>query len=321
MKIDQGYVANGTGWELAVRRTLEAPAPAQPRPVLLVPGYGMNSFIFGFHPRGRSLEAHLAYRGFEVWSADLRAQGRSRWVSSQPRPTQHGLEDLALTDLPAVLGEVLRRTQTGATTVDVIGCSLGATLMFAQAAIGRDTRMGALVSFGGPLRWERVHPALRVAFASPWLAGVLPFHGTRKLAATALPLLARVPWALSPYLNVGVTDFSRANEMIETVEDPIPTINREIAVWIHAKDLTLRGVNLTAALRALTNPLLCVVASADGIVPRETVLSAREAMGSSVRDVLTVGDDKTAIAHADLFLCHDAVERVFDPLADWLAAR
>ncbi len=316
MKIDRWHVTNHDGWDLALRRTTWEPSPAGRRPLLIVPGYGMNSFIFGFHPRGKSLEGYLAWRGFEVWAVDLRGQGQSR--RKGPRKP-YGLEDLALVDLAAAVGAVLERTATGASRVDVIGCSLGATLMFAQAAVGRDRRMASLVSLGGPLRWEKIHPALRWAFSSPALAGALPFRGTRALAGVALPLLVRLPKLLSVYMNTSVTDTSRAAEMVQTVEDPIPRINGEIAVWMKSRDLTVRGENLTTAMGSLRNPLLCVVASADGIVPPETVLSAREAIGSDQRDVLTVGDRDTPIAHADLFLCNEAERLVFEPLAQWLA--
>ena len=54
-------------------------------PVVILPGYGMNSFIFGFHPRGLSLEAYLASRGIEVWSVDLRGQGRARSTGGDDR--------------------------------------------------------------------------------------------------------------------------------------------------------------------------------------------------------------------------------------------
>lgn len=52
-------------------------AKAAARPVLIVPGYGMNSYIFGYHPRGDSMVKCLAARGLEVWTVDLRGQGRS----------------------------------------------------------------------------------------------------------------------------------------------------------------------------------------------------------------------------------------------------
>jgi hypothetical protein len=76
------FVDNGDGWQLSLFQTWD-PARLAPgrNPVLIVPGYGMNSFIFSFHPRGLSLEGYLADAGFEVWRADLRGQAhRARWA-------------------------------------------------------------------------------------------------------------------------------------------------------------------------------------------------------------------------------------------------
>jgi fermentation-respiration switch protein FrsA (DUF1100 family) len=107
--------------------------------------------------------------------------------------------------------------------------------------------------------------------------------------------------------------------MVQTVEDPIPRINREISEWIAARDLVLAGRNVTAGVAGLSNPLLCVVARDDGIVPPETARSGFYASTARVREVLEVGGRGTPIAHADLFLSHDAHDTVFDPLARWLA--
>ncbi len=129
MTIDYFAVDNGAGWRLSLRRTVcerpDAHATVRPRrPLLLIPGYGMNTFILGFHPRGRSVEAHLAWRGAEVWSVDLRGQGRSRVRDPREREP-FGLAEMALEDAGAALDEVLRRTETGATAVDLLGVSLG----------------------------------------------------------------------------------------------------------------------------------------------------------------------------------------------------
>ncbi|MFO0624274.1 MAG: alpha/beta fold hydrolase [Polyangiales bacterium] len=321
--VSRHEVPNGEGWMLSLRRTVGAEVAhgaggAPRRPVLIVPGYGMNSFIFGFHPTGRSLEAHLAWRGFEVWSVDLRAQGRSRPLDGAG-DRRFGLAHLGLVDVPAALDFVRAHTTTGAAQVDVIGASLGASIMFITAGVRGAADLGALVSFGGPLRWERVHPALSLAFASPALVGRVPFRGTRALARVALPLLTRVPALLSVYLNTSVTDMSRADEMVETVEDPIPQVNEEIARWIKSRDLFVRGVNVTEAAAALPNPLLSVVALNDGIVPPETARSAHARSRAAERSLLEVGSPGRPMAHADLFISRYAEAEVFEPLAAWLA--
>lgn len=309
----------GDGWALSLRHTVSrTPDPfarvGPARPVLIVPGYGMNSHIFGVHPRGRSLEAQLAWRGLDVWSVDLRAQGRSRQVGTVA--PSFGLAELSLVDVGVALDAV--RAHTGSAQVDVIGASLGATLMLGHAAVNRDPHLGALVSFGGPLRWDEAHPALSLVSRVPGLVGRVPFRGTRALARLALPVLAKVPSVLGVYLNPAITDLTHVDELVATVEDPVPQVNREIAAWIRDRDLTLRGVNVTQGVGALANPLLCVVAMGDGIVPPETARSAYRASRASRRELLEVGDARTRIAHADLFISNGVQETVFDPVARWL---
>lgn len=320
LSIEHHTVDNGDGWQLSLRRTVcESPAlldtGAPRRPVLIVPGYGMNSFIFGFHPTGRSLEGHLAWRGFEVWSVDLRGQGKS---TASGRPASYGLRDLALTDVTAALRHV--RGQTGSRMVDIVGCSLGTALMYIHATMSGDDALGSLVSLGGPLRWDDVHPLVSVAFASPRLAGAIPFRGTRPMVRALLPALSRLPKLLSIYMNTRVTDPAVIDQMVQTVEDPIPRINREIAEWIGTRDLMVGDTNVSQSARALHNPMLCVVALQDGIVPPATARAAYHLHGGANRALLEVGDAASPKAHADLFLAADAESVVFEPIARWLGA-
>lgn len=318
VRIEHFWAPNGDGWILSLRRTYDDDALDKTRaPLLIIPGYGMNSFIFGFHPRGTSMEGYLAGRGFEVWSVDLRAQGRSRRDGGS---SKYRLDDLVLKDLFTGVHGVLEHTASSAQTVDAIGCSLGATMMFAYAVCVLDNHLGKMVSMGGPLRWVSMNPILRAAFSSPALVGKLPIIGTRRLASLALPLLSRAPWLLSIYLHPGIVDMTQAAQLIRTVENPNRHVNKDIAQWIKHRDLLIDGKNVCEGLRSVTNPLLTVLASADGIVPRETAMWPHLNIGAERRDLLEVGSYAVPIAHADMFVSDHAPELVFKPLADWLAA-
>ncbi len=309
------------GWALDVRRYgATSGTGRQRRPVLLVPGYCMNTTPLGYHPSGASLIEFLVGRGFEVWTSNLRGQGESR---SEGGTRNAGFRELVLGDLASAIRCVREHTQTCAERVDVVGCSLGGTYTFAYLAHHPESHgVGSVVGIGSPLRWDGAHRLMRLAFSSPGLASRLRVTGTRRMASLVLPwAAARAPQLLSMYMNADIVDLSRTDELLETVEDPIPKLNGQIARWVQHGDLVVAGVNVTSALSRIDRPLLSIVANRDGIVPLRAATSANNAFGSSVRSVLTVGDERTWFAHADLFISRLAQERVFVPLADWLTAQ
>jgi pimeloyl-ACP methyl ester carboxylesterase len=318
LDVQRFLAPNHDGWRLGLKRTV-VPGALNPerRPLLIVPGFGMNAFIFGYHPRGRSMERCLAEAGFEVWAANLRNQGES---VSEGGSTRYGLRELGLVDVGAAIDFVLANTGTRAKTVDAIGCSLGATLVFIQAALAPAPRIGTLVSMGGALRWDEVHPLIRAVLRSPTLVGLIPFAGTRKLAEATLPLFKHVPWLLSIYLNPKVVDLSKSRDLAKTVEDPNRHLNRELAIWVNQRDAIIDGHNLTEEFaRRVRCPLLSVVALGDGIVPQRSAMSAHVHGRMSVKDVLEVGTEDVHIAHADLFVSDYAEKWLFRPMGDWLA--
>ncbi len=317
MKTVEHLIPNGAGWLLALTQSYDPDLLVTPRrPVLIVPGYGMNSFIFSFHPRGTSLESFLVAQGFEVWRVDLRGSGNS---IRQRGSDSFSLEDLALVDLKIAIDAALERTRTTATRVDVIGASLGGSLVFIHAALHEAHRLGTIVAMGSPVRWVRIHPLVRAMFLSPMLIGLVRLKGTRRTAELALPLVARyTPWLLRVYMNPAASDVGAARQMVKTVEDPNRFINRQIARWMRDRDLVVEGVNVSEQLARLQMPLLCLAANGDGIVPLQTARFAYEQIGSPEKGLLVVGTDQLALAHADLFVSNEALELVFRPIADWL---
>ncbi len=314
------FVDNHAGWQLCLHSFADPERlDSSRRPVVLVPGFAMNSFALRYRPGGASLASFLAGRGFEVWCAELRAQGDSRPTGKVNRGII-GLNDLGVHDLGVAIEAILERTATRGTSVDGVGASLGATYLFMQAAWGQAHRLARLVNIGGPLRWVSVHPLLRLLSQAPPLWRLVGFRGTRDFARHALPLAARVPGFLHVYLHPAICDLSEPASLVQTVDDPVPRINLEIARWIRHGDLVLQGRNLTQDSAKLRLPLLTVVANADGIVPEATVCSAHNAMTSAPRQLVYAGDHRTPMAHADLFVSRPAEEQVFIPLAAWLAS-
>ncbi|MBW2524871.1 MAG: alpha/beta fold hydrolase [Deltaproteobacteria bacterium] len=316
--VREQYVPTADGWNLHLKRTI-SPLHFDPttQPLLIVPGYGMNSFIFGYHPKGTSMERCLAEGGYEVWSLNLRSMGHARPL--RKRPGAVTLRAYSEVDVPAAIERVLERTQTTGGEVVTIGCSLGGTILYGYLALRpRDHGVSRVIAMGAPLRWIDTHALLRVLFASPRVAGTLRLSGTRRFARVVAPVLQQVPSLLSMYMNSASIDMAHLPEMTDTVEDPKPRINREISLWLRSGDLSYGDVNITEAVGRVDLPLLVVLSNRDGIVPETTALSVVDAWGGQDVEVLEVGDDEGWYAHANLFVADDAPERVFEPIIAWL---
>ncbi len=320
VSVTQHFAPNNDGWLLHLKQVVDPDHLARShRPIVIVPGYGMNSFIFGYHPRGTSMESELARAGFEVWSITLRNQGDSR--PNQERAPEPSIRAFADIDLTAAIEAVLSKTVTERAEVHLIGASLGGTLAYAHLALRPDHRVASLVTIGSPLRWDSIHPLLKIPFRSPRVVGLVRVSGVRRLARAVFPLLLKAPRLLSVYVNADNVDPQTTDELVRTIDDPHPRLNQDIARWFRTRDLILRGVNVTQALRTVDVPLLVVLANRDGIVPPESALSVLDAWGSTDLEILNVGDERKWFAHADLFIAPGAPKMVFEPIARFFAAR
>ena len=310
------YVDNGFGWKLALRRySVKSKLNRSLNPVAILPGYGMNSFIFTYHPDGPSMADTFAKQGFEFWTIDLRAQGDSVCCGGSKNYT---LRDVGIHDLSVVLSFILEHTHTKGSRVDLIGCSLGATYAFIQAGLVDEHQIGALVAIGGPLRWVTVHPLMRIASFSPKLLERINFSGTRQMARIALPFLANhLPRVLSPYMQASHVNLDSVESLTRTVEDPRASINAEISKWIKTRDLLIDGRNVTAALGGFTGPFFCTYGNADGLVSAKNALSAFKAVGSSKKKFLELGTGSIKMAHADPYISRYSHSMVFQPISDW----
>ncbi len=313
MVLERGRITTRDGWTLPVFRGVRPGKPAGGRPVLMVPGYGMNSHLFRFHPdRGSFMEA-LLDAGLDPWAVDLRGASTT---TAPRRGAPVRLSDQAFQDLPAAVEHV--REATGHATVHAIGCSLGGSLLYAYAAGAARPRIDRLVAMGSPLRWSgsRLH---RVFSASSLVTGTFQMRGSRFMARAALPFAARfMQPALRIYLNPRITRLDRAADLCLTVEDPIPSINREIAAWIHSRDLVLDGVDVVRELARFDRPLLVVTADGDGICDRGSAMSVAGIPRGPVTHLDVGHHTGQKVGHADLFVHDHAPERVYQPIAAFL---
>lgn len=313
-------VDNGHGWQLRLTRTW-APERLDPgtRPILLLTGYGMNDFVLGYHPQGRPMIRVLAEAGLEIWSGSMRRQRGSRRL--ERRAGLPGLQAFAAQDVPVLIDAALRHSRTEASRVDLVGSSLGGSVAYAHLALCPDTPVGALVALGAPLQWDRVHPALRVLFASERVAGLVPMTGTDRVARRLFPVVAKVPGLLSIYMNLDHVSVHEARELTRGVDEPDRRVNRDLVRWMRNGTMVFDGVDVSAALAHERRPLLVILANRDGIVPPASATPALGLWGGSDTTLLEIGTPSDWYAHADLFIAPEAPERVFAPMAAWLLDR
>ena len=320
LDIQHHQVPNHDGWNLQLRqarhRTRHNPALA---PIAIIPGYGMNSFLFGFHPRGTSMELCLAEAGFEVWSLNLRAQGGSRATAPAAEPPSFAA--FAGVDLPAALEFITRNSASTGHPISLIGCSLGGTIGYTYLALHpQQSRVGALVTIGSPIHWDRPPLLFKLLGVRPDLIERIKLRGSRAIVRAALPLLERMPRLAHLYLNPAHVDLHALHELARTVENPQPRLNRELSEWLAAGTLTVRGRDIAEEVRKVTVPLLVTRANRDGIVPTDSVASVRTRWGGRA-DELVVGTPEDWYSHADLFIGNEAPAKVFAPIAVWLSER
>lgn len=310
-----GPVRTKDGWTLLMRRGTLGGRASGGTPVLLVPGFGMNSSIFTWHPGGPSLMEFLLRAGFDPWTVDLRGTRSSRPPRAGARVR---LADQAFLDLPAAAAHVLRHT--GHARLHALGCSLGGALLYAWA--GRSSApIERWVTMGSPLEWQDQSALLRLFAAAGPLARWVPVRGSAAAARVALPFArALVPELLSMYLNPRLTDTRDHGPLIATVEDPHADVTASLARWMRHGRLVLGGHDVSAGLRAAAHPLLLVYATGDGVCPPAAARAARHRTGGPVSE-LAVSHDIERVSHVDLFLGGHVHTQVYAPIANFLHGR
>ncbi|ARU58429.1 MAG: alpha/beta hydrolase [Pseudomonadales bacterium] len=115
------FVPAHDGWQLAVSGY--SSQPTKGLPVLLCHGMGANRLTFDLDA-DISLARYLAAQGYDVYTVDLRAHGKSEKPSwTGRRKWNWGFNDYVYQDLPAVIDFIL--AETGQKQLNFVGHSMG----------------------------------------------------------------------------------------------------------------------------------------------------------------------------------------------------
>jgi len=306
--------------KLTVRRYYAGSVhPRHALPVLLVPPLMVKPFIFDLYP-GRSLVEFLLKRGFRVYLVDFgEPDDADAYVT---------LDNYVIDWMPAACTAV--KESAGTSELSLLGYCMGGLFSLAHVAANHDRSVRNIVSIGAP-----VDAAKMGMFA--WMA---------QLAAPQTEFLVRrignVPGGLSstvfrlltPMKNVTryadlfmnmwnheyVNGFDAMNQwvsqFIDYPQSAFLQFHRDFVR--HNKlvkgQMVFRGK--AADLRGVHAALLVFAGRSDQIAPVAAVRALLDAVGSKDKSFALVPG-----GHMGIFAGSTAPDQVWQPAADWLAAR
>lgn len=311
------------GWRLALYRATSR-TPRVGRPVLLLPGANSNHLGFGQDP-ARSLPGVLRARGMDVWLLDFRGSRSSRYAGNGDPSGPSVTLDLKLQhDLPAALDSI--RQETGSERVDLVGHSLGGTLVYLHAGgAGRD-EVGRVVTVNSPATFRDFFGLLSPLLRGP-ASALAPFAA--RLSGLGVDRLVRIPGlgrALSRkhFRKGSLTLAEREAWFARAVEDMAGGELAQLMLWIGERRLVdMNGGDYEERLARVRAPVLVLAAAGDLVIPEAAVREGFERLGTEEKEFRLLGrahGDESDYAHSDVLLAPSAARDVHPKIAEWLEA-
>jgi pimeloyl-ACP methyl ester carboxylesterase len=316
------FARTADGWQIALHR--RAPQVRRFRePVLLCHGLSTSHLNFDFDPP-YSLAHHLAERGFECFSLDLRGAGLSRPPRRLGR-YHFSIDDHIRFDAPAAIAEALRIS--GAEEAFWVGHSMGALVGYAAAERGEAERLRGLCALGAPVFFAFEAWMRRALAGGVWLAWPSALR-QRVVGLTLAPFLGHVTLPLSDVvLNPKAVPPSLQRKLFATVVGEISRgVLAQFADWIghdafRSKDGAL---DYREGLKGLRVPALILGGSADRLARPAAIRGQFELLGAEDKTLMIFGPengDTYEYGHGDLIFGERAPKEVYPRIAAWLEAR
>lgn len=316
-------VKTSDGWTLDLRHVPGTGAKRQARPVILMHGILANGRSMDLDEK-HSIARDLAARGFDIWIPSLRNVGASehRWLPSVAS-TDSDFDAYVTRDLPAVIAEV--RARTGAAQVDYVGHSMGGLVLYAYLSRG-GTNVARGVTLGSPsrLRWSgNIESIARRAHGLAPLGSWIPVQSA---ALSTLPVQGEMD-SLPERLVMGRENTTAATwkKIVADSLDDVPSgVLSQFAGWLVTDrfDSIDHTIDYLGGLSQVHVPMLVVAGKTDGLAPPWTVRPAFDALGSTEKEWIVIGEANGQTAdynHMDLLLGEHASKDVFDRVASFLS--
>ena len=309
---DEQAIRTADGWSLPLHRIVPS-RRRWPTPVLLLHGLTANGYCM-WHEPGPSLGGYLVDEGFEVWVLEFRGTRRSSHPAGRPAEAIIRVEDKVNQDLRGAIEAVLDQ---GNRQLDVVGHSLGGTILFAylsrfpRAPLRRCVTISAALRYELPAAARLAHQVSRSRFGRALLPRQLPARRFTQLGA-----LTNVVYPARDHFNLANMDRRELRRMMRHGTEDIPMSELlELAGW------TRGNSSIAQRLGGVRQPLLLV----GGVVDRHTAVRDLEAVlaawGGEDKALMMVGQKAGArrdYGHTDLLLGPRASTEVFPHIAAWL---
>jgi alpha-beta hydrolase superfamily lysophospholipase len=327
------FVRTADGWRVALSRyrarleSGDASSTARAQPVILCHGLAANRVTWDLAPEV-SLARHLAGRGYDVWSLELRGHGRSDrptlWsILTLRRRYRWTFDDYLEKDLPAALAFV--RERTGSPRVHWVGHSMGGILLYAHLATGGSADIASGVTLGSSVDYSGsasgFHSVTRLRRVARYL-GPIPIGPAALFGAplagrfgAAIERFNYCPENVEPHLlrqmsaSVSHTTSSRVLEQLATGFLP-----GGLQSYDGSKHY-LRG------LSSATTGVLSIAGSRDEQCPPEAARATVEAFASATARLMVVGRDQGQAehyGHFDLIIGRRAPVEVYPAIDSWI---
>jgi polyhydroxyalkanoate synthase subunit PhaC len=308
--------------KLQVRRYRHAHtdiAPHYALPVLLVPPLMVKPFIFDLYP-GRSLVKYLLDRGFAVFLVDFgEPDAADSYVT---------LDDYVLDWLPTAIREV--RTAMGSRELSLLGYCMGGLFAFMYLGVQRDRSVRNLVTIGAPLDVSKMG---LFAWAAKMGGGQVEFLAKRignvpggmssavfRLMTPAKNITRYADLFMNMWDSEYVNGFDAMNQWVsQFIDYPQGAFLQFTRDFMQQNQLVrgkMRFGGKAADLENIHANLLAFAGRTDSIAPKAAVRAQIDAVSSAdVTFRLAPG------GHMGLFAGGSAPKHVWQPAAEWLAAR
>jgi pimeloyl-ACP methyl ester carboxylesterase len=312
------------GWRLAVSRYRPRGATRRRHPVVLC--HGLAASRVGFDLPGRSLAQHLADRGWDTWSVDLRGHGLS------DAPTLFGERSFGWAfdhylhqDVPAALDVVLG--EAGAAEAHWLGHSMGGVLLYAHLASAAEPRIRSGVAVGSSLDYSGSPTEFRAVLEARGLVDLLPAVPLGQFAAATAPLAGRFENRLETFNawapNVEPELVRKLNaSTFHAISTPVL---QQLATALEEGGLRSADgkVRYMEGLPRAQVPVLALAGTQDRQCDPGAARVPIEALGTPDKELLVFGKEHghpTEYGHFDLLIGRRAPAEVWSRIEAWLAA-